>query len=240
MELSAVFSAICMGGALLSYVVAALSSGYVDPLLARWDEALGFDWVAAYQFTAAHPAVQLAGRWAYATIFLSPLLVIAGLSAAGQADHCRRFVVTYALALALTVLLFAWFPARGPLTYYGVEVAYHTATGAKHVATIDALRAGELFGLELGALEGLVSAPSFHAASALLFAWAAWPLPRIRWIVAALNAAMLCATPVEGNHYLVDLIAGILLAWVTIRLTRRLPRWRMALARPRAGLVLSN
>ena len=49
----------------------------------------------------------------------------------------------------------------------------------------------------------------------------ALPLPsRIRTPLLALNAAMLLSTPVEGTHYLSDMILGALVAFAAIAAIR--------------------
>jgi membrane-associated phospholipid phosphatase len=81
---------------------------------------------------------------------------------------------------------------------------------------IPALRAHEVHVIDLTRLRGLVSAPSFHAAAATLYIAYGWTIPRLRWPVLGMNAAMLLATPVEGTHYLTDILLGIAVAVVAI------------------------
>lgn len=50
------------------------------------------------------------------------------------------------------------------------------------------------------------------------------------WILAPLNAAMILSTPSVGGHYLVDVIAGCLVAGISIMLVRTI-RGRTARAR---------
>jgi membrane-associated phospholipid phosphatase len=73
-----------------------------------------------------------------------------------------------------------------------------------------------------------VSFPSFHAAAAILFLWAFWPVRWIWPIAMVANCAMLLATPIGGGHYFVDIFAGIAIAAISImtvtRITRRLLR----------------
>lgn len=83
-----------------------------------------------------------------------------------------------------------------------------------------ALRAHRMTDIDLGALRGLVCAPSFHTASAVVFMAAAWPVPRLRWVIVPVNLAMLLATPVEGTHYLTDMIVGALVALAAIAIVR--------------------
>jgi len=52
-----------------------------------------------------------------------------------------------------------------------------------------------------------------------VYAWATWRTPFVRWIILGLNALMLAATPIHGSHYLVDLLAGIAVAMLSIGVT---------------------
>lgn len=88
---------------------------------------------------------------------------------------------------------------------------------------IETIRNGEQREIT-AAMGGLVSFPSFHAAAAIMLAWAAAPL---RWIglpVIALNVAMWCSTLISGSRYLVDLIAGTLVAVAAISLAALITR----------------
>jgi membrane-associated phospholipid phosphatase len=76
------------------------------------------------------------------------------------------------------------------------------------------IRAGS--GRHLTRLAGIVAFPSFHCASAILNAWAVWPVRSLRLPFMALNLLMIAATPVIGGHYLADLIGGALVAVLTI------------------------
>jgi membrane-associated phospholipid phosphatase len=84
-----------------------------------------------------------------------------------------------------------------------------------------ALRNGTLRHLELFHLAGVVSFPSFHAASAVLYMWALWPVRGFASLSIAMNTLMIVATPVVGAHYIIDVIGGILLAAGSIMLAKR-------------------
>ena len=100
-------------------------------------------------------------------------------------------------------------------------------------------RDGALRHLDLLGLGGIVTFPSFHAASAVLYAWALWPVRWMRPIVVLAFTAMLAATPINGGHYLIDIIAGIAIAVLAIVAARRVGRliakWQVRIARWRIG-----
>ena len=83
------------------------------------------------------------------------------------------------------------------------------------------VRDGVLRELDLLNLAGIVTFPSFHACSAVLYAWALWPVWWMRPVALLANGAMLASTPVDGGHYFIDLFAGIAVAVLAIVAARR-------------------
>lgn len=211
------FLATSLLGVLASYPAAAATSGFADPALARVDRLLHFDWIAWYRIVADHPFLQHLGAAAYATIYLSPLLLLAYFAVHQRRCEARRFLGTYWLAVVLTLVLFPLFPAEGPLAFlWHGPVPYMPTSALYQEQLIPALRMHRMTGIDLGSLRGLVCAPSFHTASAVVFIVAAWPVPRLRWVLLTINLAMLVATPVEGTHYLADMVVGALVAAMAI------------------------
>lgn len=206
--------AVLLAGSVASYAAAAASTGFMDPALAGWDRALGLDWFACYQFVAVHPAWQVGGRLAYRSIYVSPVLLLWVLAWTGRDEAARRFILGIALALGAAVAgSFLW-PAMG--TYAsaagGLPLPYRPITADEPRALITALRNGTAGIVDLGIDQGIICMPSFHTACALLYIRATWRIPRLRLAIVPLNLLMLAATPVEGSHYIVDILAGAALA----------------------------
>jgi membrane-associated phospholipid phosphatase len=84
------------------------------------------------------------------------------------------------------------------------------------------VREGLLRDLDLLNLAGIVTFPSFHACSAILYAWALWPVWWARPFALLANGAMLASTPVDGGHYFIDVLAGIAVAVLAIVAARAL------------------
>lgn len=210
-------SILSMAGALASYVVAQHTSGYVDEYLAHVDQMMGFDWVALYNFVTSNAGVQYVSQLSYKSIFLTPTLVLLALGAAGMSEHGRKFLFAYAIALIVTVLLFYFFPARAAVAHHlGDAAPYVPGSGALHLPVFEALRSGAIEPVDPNGLAGMITFPSFHASAAILFIWAAWPLKMLRWPILLINIAMLMATPIEGAHYLIDVIGGVVVAGLSI------------------------
>jgi membrane-associated phospholipid phosphatase len=215
------FAIICLFGALASYPVAADTSGFDDFALARADRLLRFNWISWYDFVAAHPLLQLAESIAYQSIFVTPAILLGYFAFSGKRAEARLFIASFWFAALITLVLFTLAPAEGPLAYlWHGRIPYMPQSALYQAQVIPLLRQHEVHKVAVTSLHGLVCAPSFHTVSAVLYIIAAWPIRRLRWPLLALNIAMLLATPVEGTHYLTDMIVGAavaLLASVAVR-----------------------
>lgn len=225
-EYIGVFAFICVAGAIASYPVAAASSGFDDAVLARIDAALGFRWIAWYEVTAAHPILQWLGSMAYQSIYLTPLLLFCRFAWTGERAKARLLIAAFWLAALLTLILFNFMPARGPLAYlWHGPIPYMPASELFQSQLIPLLRDHQMHIVALGTLRGLVCAPSFHTTSAVLFLITARSAGPLRWPLTTLNIMMLLATPVEGTHYLSDMIAGAIVAVLAYLAVVQLAAW---------------
>lgn len=68
-------------------------------------------------------------------------------------------------------------------------------------------------------IKGLIGFPSFHTVEALLIAWYARELKRVRWAALAINLGVIVSTPIQGGHHVVDLLGGAVVAAAAIALT---------------------
>jgi hypothetical protein len=207
-------------GALAAYPVAAISTGFADSALERVDHFLRFDWLAWYRFVVEHPAISGLSERLIKAYFLPPQCC--SLTTPGALAGLRRASSSYLSGWLrfLRCCCSSTFPRRGRSLSSGMDRCPMCQSALYQADLIPALRSHAAKPIDLGALRGLVAAPSFHAASALLYIAAAWPLRPLRWPVTILNAAMLLATPVEGTHYLVDLIAGAAVALAALAITQ--------------------
>jgi hypothetical protein len=220
-----IFTSISLMGAVASYAVAAGTQGWVDEAMAAFDHAIGFDWLDWYEQVAASRFLQISGMAVYASIFITPAILICTFTASGQRAEAREFLLSFWLAAAISLFLFHFLPTLGPLAYlwYG-PIHYMPTSGLYQAELIPLLRDHRIGSVDLGALRGLVGPPSFHAASAILYIIAAWRLRRFRIAVTVLNFAMLLSIPVEGTHYAIDVISGSLVAIAAYLIVHRFVR----------------
>ncbi|UWU78600.1 phosphatase PAP2 family protein [Bradyrhizobium huanghuaihaiense] len=224
----------------LSYVAGKMNWPLQDEALLAIDRALGLDPEPIARFVNDHPWLADVLARGYGLIKWPLLGVPVVLTLTARYVRLQVFMLAMSLALAVTIAVSAMVPAIG--TYYGLQLpAAHfpeinTAVYAGQLRDILALRDGSLHELRLFFLSGIVSFPSFHAASAVLYMWALWPVRGIGAIAAALNLLMIAATPAIGAHYLIDVAGGIALAaasiWVTKLCVERLGRAAPVSAEP--------
>ena len=220
-ESALVMVLICVLGAVGSYAAAAETSGFYDASLARADQMLHFDWLVLYRLVVSHPVLQHLGAAAYGSIFLSPWALLGWMAWHGERARAYEFLTVFWFASVLTLVLFPLFPARGALEFlWHGPISYMPTNGLYQGEIIPALRSHAMTHIELGSVRGLVCAPSFHTVCAVIYMVTAWPIPLLRRMLIPLNATMLLATPVEGTHYLSDMILGALVAFTAIALVR--------------------
>lgn len=219
------FTAMALIGAVSTYPLAALSHGFADAWLQRIDETLHFDWLAWYRTTAQHPSLQILGVAAYQSIYVIPAALLAGFAIRGERREAHRFLAGFWLAAILTLSLYIFMPALGPLSYlWKGPIPYMPSSAIWQETLIPPLRAHQIRFVNLYELRGLVSAPSFHTASAVLYIATAWRSGSLRWPLISLSAAMLLSVPVEGTHYLSDMLLGAAVALVALFLAAKLLR----------------
>jgi hypothetical protein len=211
-----------------TYVAAAANFPLRDAELLAIDRALGLDWAAYVSFVNDHPLLSGWLTYGYGMIRW-PLFAIPVILTATR-HYCRLqdFTLAFGLALIVTTTVSALVPAIGVYQQIGLDPSHlgniNPQAYLDQVRDLEPVREGVLRRIDLFALAGIVTFPSFHAASAVLYAWALWPVRWFRPIALIANGAMLASTPIDGGHYFIDLIAGIAVAlasiWVACRLDR--------------------
>ncbi|HUI13284.1 MAG TPA: phosphatase PAP2 family protein [Xanthobacteraceae bacterium] len=198
-------------GALLAYGAAAFGLPLHDAELLTADRWLGFDPRAYLDFVYAQPLLTLLCPIAYLSMIYQTVIVFVVLSLMRRIDRLHDFCVALVVSLAITIAIFALYPALGWYGYLAVDPADYPKLPLfwNFVPHLEAVRAGTLHVIPLGDLRGIISFPSYHTAAAMLAVWAIWPVRLARWPMLALNVLMVASAPIEGAHYLVDLGGGL-------------------------------
>jgi hypothetical protein len=187
-------------GEKLSYFVVTLGFPFQDQLFKTLDAALGFHWMDGARFMAAHPLLQQIHGFAYQSDTWQPALSILIFAMWGPRGRNRELLTSIVLALLATIIISTFLPALGPEDSNG----FTTPSGT----VVQALRAGN----DPGVYEGIICFPSFHTVMAILLTLAhrdiRWSFPFFFMI----NVVMLTSIPYSGDHYLADMIGGMITA----------------------------
>lgn len=195
----------------------------VDDTVRGIDLALGFDHVAWMRWLNANPGIRAVLDVSYRCMIPQMVVVIGLYAASGRYRALDRYLAAFAIAIFLTSILSIAAPTRGIVAF--LDPAWRGTPswphGATDVAAYDALRSGALRDLSGRPELGIISFPSFHAASAVLSAWSFWVFPSLRLPAIVLDGIMSIATVGCGGHYVMDVAAGHLVAGLAILLAVR-------------------
>ena len=212
----------------LTYVAAAMNLPLQDANLLAIDRALGFDWAGYVVFVNDHPTLASWLSCGYRMIRWPIFAIPVVLAAAHRYRRIEEFTFAFGSALIATTIISALVPAIGVYQQIGLDPAdlknLDPRAYLDQVRDLGPVREGALRYLDLFGLAGIVTFPSFHATSAVLYAWAFWPVRWTRPIALLANGAMLASTPIDGGHYFIDLIAGIAIAVFAIIAARWISR----------------
>jgi membrane-associated phospholipid phosphatase len=215
-------------GAPLSYLAAAAAGGLplYDPALHMVDHALGFDWKALLAAMNETPWLLTMLGPIYLSLMPQMTTAVLCLAFRGRLLWLRVYMLAFLLSALITIAISALLPAVGAWPYLGLtavsspDVMPSVSTNWPLGIVNHAAPAAVFYGLRDGSLrtlmgigsEGIITFPSLHAALGVVLIAALWPIPILRWFILALNVTMLVSTPIDGSHYLVDVLAGIAVA----------------------------
>lgn len=212
-------------GAILSYMLAARSGPLWDSSLFAADRALGLDWRSYLAFVDSQPwLAELLSR-SYRSLIPQLIVLIVALSFLGKLHAMRVVICASILTGMVTIILSGFFPAVGNFVFLGLGPADYPnlepAAAFVHMHDFEALRAGSLRTLTLPDMQGIVTFPSYHAALAAIYCWGFYHARLLRWPGMIVSALTILATPIDGGHYFIDVIAGLALAAAGIWIARR-------------------
>jgi hypothetical protein len=210
---------------LASFAAAALAQPLYDATFAAIDRSIGYDWFAVAGAVQQWPWLRKALQYSYGSFVFQPVAALIVLALIGKLRRAQVFVAAWLFAAVACVALSALLPAQSPYGHWTLEpLRDYPISGAvpRALTVFLDVRAGRLRDLFAFEFEGIVTFPSFHALCGVLFAWAFWAVPYLRWPMVLLNGSMIASTPMVGSHYLIDVLVGLALApaalWVGARI----------------------
>jgi hypothetical protein len=231
----------------LTYLATAIGLPLQDKLLLAWDLALGLDFRDLLDVVNRHPKlISLLGP-IYSSIGWQMMAIALVLPLLGRCRRAAEAMCAFILSLLATTCISALVPAIGvydvlqlsPTDYPHFDPQGYAGTARD----LPLLRSGTLRVLDLTRLVGVLTFPSFHAVSAILYMWAFWPITWLRPFAVLWNVAMIIATPLGGGHYFADVIGGVVVALIAIRATQRIGELAASeplVATPTAGFVATR
>jgi len=205
-------------GCVLSYPLAKVGFPYRDAGLNAADIWMGLDWRAYLHFFNDRPLLGTLARLIYDSVFVQFLILIASLAAPSRLLRLQQYIFATALALVVTLAVFTFVPAGGIYTFLAISpdefANLSPVMSTDQIIYLDAIRSGEH--TLVSSLAGLVTFPSFHATWAILFIRGFYPIRRLRYGAILLNLFMLVITPIQGAHYFIDLVGGVVVAAAAI------------------------
>jgi hypothetical protein len=224
LECTAQVIAFAAVGAPLSYVAASVALPLQDAVFDGIDRALGFDWKSLLAVMERWPALHTGMRVIYLSLTLQMTASVLLLGFTGRLAWLRVYTLAFIFATLVTIAISALLPAEGVWLHYGLKEADPAIVPVSSSSwpAFHGLRDGTFRQLMAIGSEGIITFPSLHAALAVILIAAFWPVRVARWLSAAVNSLMLAATPIDGSHYLIDVLAGVGIAGLCLLAARAL------------------
>jgi PAP2 superfamily len=194
----------------LTYHCIAVGYTLQDKALYRADAAIGFDWLSWANFLSAHPLLLKLTNWGYTSYAWQPLVIMPLLAILKPRKGNAELFLSLLFAMVLTLIITAFVPAIGPADALGFRPEPAPVIRALHASpTAQTLK-----------YMGVVTFPSFHTIMAILFTFACRDMRFTFPAAVCLNLIMLVSVPHSGDHYLVDMIAGAIVAVTAISIVK--------------------
>jgi hypothetical protein len=190
-----------------------------DLRFAQWDRWLGVHVPGIAAWASTHGLGILANK-SYNMLF--PLMQVAILLPilTGKLKYAQSFLTTNLVAFAIGLPVFALLPGIDP--WYGDHFVARPDLAACQSFVLLAIRRPGPYMYQYPA--GAICFPSFHVVWAILCVHALWGFRPLRIPVSLFAALIVFSTVSTGNHYLCDVLAGIVLAVSAMVITEWLSR----------------
>jgi hypothetical protein len=215
----------------LNVFLLTVAGARIDTQLAAADRALGVDWPAMMAVVSNFPIADFVLQLAYISVLPQIALMVVALGFKDKPQRIYELCFSVSAGAAICIAIWTIAPSFGAFSVYELP----PSVAHKMVLALDGHYAQDLVRLLAHGPErispsdakGLIGFPSYHAVMALLVAWHARELPYLRWGMAALNAVVIVATPIQGGHHVVDVLAGFVVAAAAAWLASRASLWAL-------------
>ena len=209
---SALFVLFTNGGAVLNYTLIPRGAVPIDPLLIRIDAALGFDWANFAELVSRLDGAGTVLGYVYQSSLFQFALLILLLGFGGHRLALHRFMLVGMLCSLVCMAIWSLAPSVGPgaTLFPAVELRLHRILAADYTRQMLALLRDGPGTVSAKSLIGLISFPSMHTVmAAMSVAYSRRTLGF--WPLMALNALMVPAILIHGQHHFADVLGGLAL-----------------------------
>lgn len=189
----------------------------IDTLLVNADQHLNFNTVALIDWTSAHKFIKKCLGYSYDSLYLQLPLLLPFLAILKEKKSVNYFLVAIVISTIIGGMMYYFFPTGGPASVLHSRhfITEEHATYTKFFAVHHHIPLSH-YKMGLMSAGGLIAFPSFHVVWAVLLSYLCINRKWLFYPVALLNLVMIASTLLLGWHYLIDVIAGVLLAWVSL------------------------
>jgi hypothetical protein len=196
----------------LNYCLLTVAGTRIDSALAAIDRSLGFNWPDVMTALAPHTFLTAVLFASYNSILPQLALLLCVLGRGRSYVAIYRFCIAMSVGAIICIATWSVGPSFGAISVYEMPAA-----AANMELALDQNYAQILIGLLAHGpefispvdIKGLIGFPSYHAVLALLMIYYTWPQKALRWPVLLFNLLVLVATPIEGGHHLIDVLAAV-------------------------------
>lgn len=209
---TAILMAFSAAAAVLSYLVTSLDFPAIDATLMRLDALIGFDWLTYARYVSEHPWLGLVFSITYLTTLAQVACAVIVFSTMEDTKKAQHFVAAVMAGALACIFISAILPSAGALATIKpadtIWKIHRPVVDLAYKQTFFDLRTGVEQWISLNSIKGLIAFPSYHGTLSVLLVLAFSGVRFWFFPILLLNTIILMATPIEGGHHLVDVIAG--------------------------------
>lgn len=219
----AVLTTASVVAAIISHTGIRLGFPRIDAALSRADLAMGIYAPAIVSSLAKYPIFAVILENIYSTSYQVCIACALVLAASGRMSKAREFAFAFTFCIIGASAISVFWPALGSTVFHGVEAmpGLPRSAGNFHMAIVNYYRTDPAATFDLRKIQGVVTFPSFHIVMAVLVPYALRGTGVAAWIAVAWGSLVAISAVVIGGHYVIDLIAGIMIWGFSIWWIRR-------------------
>ncbi len=231
------------GASVLNTFLLTVAGSSIDGALADIDRLMGFDWPGLMARMADHPQINAGLKLIYNSVL--PQIALAIVVLGWRKQSLSIYKLCCAIALGAMIVIFIWtlYPSFGAMAVYSlpadITARLDVALDGQYGQALAKMLADGPGFISPANMKGLVGFPSYHIVLALLVTWYLRGVPYLRWMILAANVLVVFATPIQGGHHWIDVIAGFPVAILVVIAADQVARHvaRFSRARWLNGLV---